>query len=459
MDRITFREIAQLIRLPYGYPRPAFNDANADQPIITVTRHYCGTTVTLTIAWNNEDLASFKFDISYFGRYNPAISILHIAHKEISLSVDGSIYQYNNQLDASSLKASAAASFSKIITQIFNLLVNRYGYWKNVYIHYHSFMRERLTPASLAAYRSAFYEIACKVPRAVLYGRLFALTMPEKTAYIEMNRRHSGASNSAFNFFRRTYLDEGIGESLQERLEESRKILLGLHVHPLDVLNTYDEFDDDDVIAEDEDDADMLEIDGELEADDELETGDEFVDDDVTDENEDDADVLGIHGEPEVGIAPEADDEPAPEEDTVNEEESCSIATPDEKIYFERLHKTAHDIATIETFMGAKVSELQNNDSLLSLLRETERRNDVWFKIMETLIRQCVDVTTANLSEEIRYDTRFAIIEIAERYPLAFLSDITPYQKGIEEILAGHKKQALFSWQLCVLHMQNLRMP
>lgn len=416
MNLNSFREIAQRIQLPDGYPRPQC-DHVANPPVITINRSIEGASVFLSIKWLDEEKATFELNISYLGRRNPRVAMLHVARKEMAIVLAESTYTYRNDLGEETLVEETATAFSGVVKYVYNKLRERLEYWKEIYGFFHDHLEEQVD--AVPAYRCAFYDIACSVPAAILKGRE-NLSLNERETWSSINVNHGGAVQASFNYFLRIYYRHGVEAAVRSNLNSCWEELQNLNVDPFFCVGAN-------------------------------------VAPEGNDEDEDSIEILDC---PWIVDEEEPDDS----HHFVNESNDCENAggeKENEALYAPapegRLQRLACKMAIVEAVMKAQKMEALDNSACVSLLSQKEDRQKFWLEAFGGLLHTCVDVPLANKENEVREDAKAALFEIADACPLAFLSDPNFCQDDIANILGRHHTSARSSWELCSVYVQNLR--
>lgn len=417
MNLNSFREIAQRIQLPPGYPRPQFNEV-ANPPEITIKRSIEGASVFLSIKWLDEEKATFELNISYLRRRNPRVAMLHVAQKEMAIVLAKSTYTYRNDLGEEALVKETATAFSDVVTYVYNKLRERLEYWKEIYGFFHDLLEERVD--AVPAYRCAFYDIACSVPSAIL-KRVENLSLNERETWRTINRNHGGAVQASFNYFLRIYYRHGVEGAVISNLDSCQEELQNLNVHPFpDVgANVAPEGNDED---EDEDSIEILDCPW-------------IVDEEEPDDSH--------------HFANESNDC----ENAGGEKENEALYAPAPE---GRLQRLACNMAIVEAVMKAQKMEALDNNACVSLLLQKEERQNFWLEAFGEWLHTCVDVPLADSENEVREDAKAALFEIADACPLAFLSDPHFCKDDIANILERHHRLARCSWELCSVYVQEL---
>ena len=411
MNLNSFIKIAQRIQLPNGYPRPQFDNV-ANPPVITIKRSIERASVSLSIKWLDEEKATFELNISYLRRRNPRVAMLHVAQKEMAVVLAESTYTYRNDLGEETLVKETATAFSDVVTYVYNKLRERLEYWTQIYGFFHDHLEEQVD--SVAAYRCAFYDIACSVPSAILKG---CVSLNERETWRSINVNHGGAVQSSFNHFLEIYRRHGVKEEVRSNLNSCQEELQNLNVDPFFCVGA-------NVAPEGNDE----------------------------DEDEEMPDCALIVGE----------GEPDDSQHFANESNNCENAGGENEALYAtalegRLQRLACNMAIVEAVMKARTREMLDNSACVSLLLLKEERQNVWLEAFGELLHECVDVPLAKRENEVREDAKAALFEIADACPLAFLSDPNFCKDDIANILERHHRLARYSWELCSVYVQNLR--
>lgn len=231
MDRRTFKEIARNTRLPHRYRRQEPNDVD-DIPVMTVERRIGRIKVSLTIELRDGyPVFGFNINNDIGGIRTPEISMLYVAHKEIAVAIDGAAYRRDKSDDNGRFIESVANDFCHIINFIYKALWKRLLYWIKVFEKLQLLMKRELRQNTVNTYKCAFYDIACRVPSAILKGRE-NLALNETETWRTINVNHGGAVQASFNYFLRICYLCGVEDEVRSNLNSCREKLQSLNVDP-----------------------------------------------------------------------------------------------------------------------------------------------------------------------------------------------------------------------------------